>query len=171
MRSPLLRELEQRIDLCADIRGPLEQALVDECPLTARDGGFIRAGYRADVDELRELMAGGKQWMAEYQAAECERTGIANMKVGFNSVFGYFLEVTHTHREKIPANYIRKQTLKNAERYITPELKEYEEKVLVGRREAEGTGTRTFRATSQHGGRRRQRDCKPPPRHSPKSTC
>ena len=75
-------------------------------------------------------MAGGKQWMAEYQAAECERTGITNMKVGFNSVFGYYLEVTHTHREKIPANYIRKQTLKNAERYITPELKEYEEKVL-----------------------------------------
>jgi DNA mismatch repair protein MutS len=68
--------------------------------------------------------------MAEYQAAECERTGITNMKVGFNSVFGYYLEVTHTHREKIPANYIRKQTLKNAERYITPELKEYEEKVL-----------------------------------------
>ena len=128
--SALLRELEERVDLCADIRGPLEQALVDECPLTARDGGFIRAGYRADVDELRGLMAGGKQWMAEYQAAECERTGIANMKVGFNSVFGYFLEVTHTHREKIPANYIRKQTLKNAERYVTPELKEYEEKVL-----------------------------------------
>jgi DNA mismatch repair protein MutS len=119
------------MDLCADIRGPLEQALVDDCPLTARDGGFIRAGYRADVDELRELMTGGKQWMAAYQAAECERTGIANIKVGFNQVFGYYLEVTHTHREKIPANYIRKQTLKNAERYITPELKEYEEKVLA----------------------------------------
>ena len=128
--SALLARLEDRIDLCADIRGPLEQALVDDCPLTARDGGFIRAGYRADVDELRELMAGGKQWMAEYQAAECERTGIANMKVGFNQVFGYYLEVTHTHREKIPTNYIRKQTLKNAERYVTPELKDYEEKVL-----------------------------------------
>jgi DNA mismatch repair protein MutS len=129
--SALLSELEARIDLCADIRGPLEQALIDDCPLTARDGGFIRAGYRPDVDELRELMAGGKQWMAEYQAAECQRTGIANMKVGFNQVFGYYLEVTHTHREKIPTNYVRKQTLKNAERYITPELKEYEEKVLA----------------------------------------
>jgi DNA mismatch repair protein MutS len=128
--SSLLCQLEDRIDLCADIRGPLEQALVDDCPLSARDGGFIRSGYRADVDELRELMAGGKQWMAEYQAAECGRTGIANMKVGFNSVFGYYLEITHTHRDKIPTNYIRKQTLKNAERYITPELKEYEEKVL-----------------------------------------
>jgi DNA mismatch repair protein MutS len=129
--SALLRDLEGRLDLCAEIRGPLEQALVDDCPLTARDGGFIRPGYRADVDEYRELMAGGKQWMAEYQAAECQRTGITTMKVGFNSVFGYYLEVTNTHREKIPDNYIRKQTLKNAERYITPELKEYEEKVLA----------------------------------------
>jgi DNA mismatch repair protein MutS len=129
--SSLLRKIEMRLDLCADVRGPLEQALVDDCPLVARDGGFIRSGYRADLDLLRELSAGGKQWMAEYQAAECQRTGIPNIKVGFNSVFGYYLEVTHTHREKIPADYIRKQTLKNAERYITPELKEYEEKVLT----------------------------------------
>src|SRR5438128_3036938 len=69
--------------------------------------------------------------MTQYQAAECHRTGISNMKVGFNQVFGYYLEVTHAHREKVPAEYIRKQTLKNAERYITPELKEYEEKVLA----------------------------------------
>ena len=128
--STLLQQLEARLDLCADVRGPLEQALVDDCPLVTRDGGFIRPGYRAELDELRELSAGGKKWMAEYQAAESERTGIANIKVGFNKVFGYFLEVTHTHREKIPEGYIRKQTLKNAERYITPELKEYEEKVL-----------------------------------------
>jgi DNA mismatch repair protein MutS len=128
--SVLVQQLDDRLDLCADIRGPLEAALADDCPLVARDGGFIRPGYRADLDELRELMAGGKQWMAEYQAAECARTGIPNIKVGFNSVFGYFLEVTHTHREKVPIEYIRKQTLKNAERYITPELKEYEEKVL-----------------------------------------
>src|SRR5262245_43769586 len=76
-------------------------------------------------------MAGGKQWMAQYQAAESARTGIPNIKVGFTSVFGYYLEVTHAHREKVPAEYIRKQTIKNAERYITPELKEYEEKVLT----------------------------------------
>src|SRR5262249_6961794 len=108
-----------------------EQALVDDCPLTTREGNFIRPGYRSDVDELRELMSGGKQWMAEYQAAECQRTGIASMKIGFNSVFGYYLEVTHVHRDKVPPEYIRKQTLKNAERYVTPELKEYEEKVLA----------------------------------------
>jgi DNA mismatch repair protein MutS len=128
--SALLVQLESRLDLCADIRGPLEQALVDDCPLTTRDGGYIRAGYRAELDELRQLMAGGKQWMAEYQAAESERTGISSLKIGFNQVFGYYLEVTHAHRDKIPDDYIRKQTLKNAERYITPELKEYEEKVL-----------------------------------------
>src|SRR3954469_20068047 len=129
--SALLRDIEDRMDLCADVRGPLEAALVDECPLTTREGNFIRDGYRSEIDELRELRAGGKKWMAEYQAAECQRTGISSMKVGFNSVFGYYLEVTHTHRDKVPAEYIRKQTLKNAERYVTPELKEYEEKVLA----------------------------------------
>jgi len=129
--SALLEQLEQRLDLCADVRGPLEQALVDECPLVARDGGFIRSGYHRDLDEFRDLTAGGKQWIAEYQAEQCERTGIPNIKVGFNSVFGYYLEVTHAHRDKIPAEFIRKQTIKHAERYITPELKEYEEKVLA----------------------------------------
>lgn len=132
----LLQSLESRLDLCADIRGPLEKALIENCPLTYRDGGFVRAGYRSDLDELRELMAGGKQWMAQYQAAECGRTGIPNIKVGFNSVFGYYLEVTHAHREKVPAEYIRKQTIKNAERYVTPELKEYEEKVLTAEEKA-----------------------------------
>jgi DNA mismatch repair protein MutS len=134
--SQLLQEIEARLDLCADVRGPLELALVDNCPLTAREGSFIRAGYRAELDELRELMAGGKQWMAEYQAAEAKRTGIPSIKVGFNQVFGYYLEITHAHREKVPAEYIRKQTLKNAERYVTPELKEYEEKVLSAEQKA-----------------------------------
>ncbi len=134
--SARLQQLEQRLDLCADVRSPLELALVDDCPLVARDGGFIRTGYHRDLDERRELMAGGKQWMAEYQADQCQRTGIPNIKVGFNSVFGYYLEVTHAHRDKIPADYIRKQTVKNAERYITPELKEYEEKVLTAEERA-----------------------------------
>ncbi len=135
-KSELVQQLDERLDLCAEVRGPLELALVDECPLVARDGGFIRTGYRGELDELRELTAGGKQWMAEYQAAECERTGIPNIKVGFNSVFGYYLEITHVHRDKIPAEYIRKQTVKNAERYITPQLKEYEEKVLTAEERA-----------------------------------
>ena len=91
--------------------------------------------------------------MAQYQADECERTGITSMKVGFNSVFGYYLEVTHTHREKIPANYIRKQTLKNAERYITPELKEYEEKVLAAEDKLKSARTRNLRPAPRPGRR------------------
>ena len=142
--SPKLVDLEGRIELCGEVRGRLEQALVENCPLNTREGGFIRAGCHPPLDELRELMVGGKQWMARYQAAECERTGIGSMKVGFNSVFGYYLEVTHTHRDKVPPEYIRKQTLKNAERYVTPELKEYEEKVLSAEERAKQLELRLF---------------------------
>jgi len=130
-KSELLADIESRVSLCPELRSKLETMLADDCPLTTRDGGFIRAGAHAKLDELRELMSGGKQWMASYQADEVERTGIPSMKVGFNKVFGYYLEVTHAHTDKVPAEYIRKQTLKNAERYITPELKEYEEKILT----------------------------------------
>jgi DNA mismatch repair protein MutS len=129
-KSQLLSRLETEIDLCPEIRARLAAALVDHCPLQNRDGGIIRAGFNADLDNLRELAGGGKQWIARYQAEESARTGISTLKVGFNKVFGYYIEVTHTHGDKIPENYIRKQTVKNAERYITPELKEYEEKVL-----------------------------------------
>ncbi|MBL8827391.1 MAG: DNA mismatch repair protein MutS [Planctomycetaceae bacterium] len=129
-RSRLLQRCEAELDLCPDLRARLDAALEEDCPLVSRDGGFIRPGYHANLDELRELMTGGKQWIAKYQADEIERSGIPSLKVGFNSVFGYYLEVTHTHRDKVPEHYIRKQTIKNAERYITPELKEYEEKVL-----------------------------------------
>ncbi len=129
--SKLLADLDGRIDLCPDLRSTLEKMLADDCPLTTRDGGFIRPGAHPRLDECRELMAGGKRWMAEYQATEVTRTGIGSIKVGFNKVFGYYLEITHIHRDKVPPEYIRKQTLKNAERYITPELKEYEEKVLT----------------------------------------
>ncbi|HTQ38986.1 MAG TPA: DNA mismatch repair protein MutS [Pirellulales bacterium] len=130
-RSELLARLESELDLCPDIRARLGAALVDNCPLQSREGGIIRPCYHAELDGLRELAAGGKQWIASYQAQEAARTGIATLKVGYNKVFGYYIEVTHTHGHKIPENYIRKQTVKNAERYITPELKEYEEKVLT----------------------------------------
>jgi DNA mismatch repair protein MutS len=129
-RSRLVNELESQIDLCPELRAKLDAGLVDDCPLGSREGGFIRDGYHGPLDELRELARGGKQWIARYQAHQTERTGIPSLKVGFNKVFGYYIEVTNAHREKIPEDYIRKQTLKNAERYITPELKEYEEKVL-----------------------------------------
>ena len=104
--------------------------LVDEPPLSLKDGGMIRAGVHSELDELRTIRTGGKQFIATLESQERERTGISSLKVGFNRVFGYYLEITHSHRDKIPADYIRKQTLTNAERYITPELKQYEEKVL-----------------------------------------
>jgi DNA mismatch repair protein MutS len=130
-KSRTLNQLEADIDLCADLRSRLESALAEDCPLSSCDGGFIRDGYHADLDALRELAHGGKQWIARYQAEEAQRTGIPNLKVGFNKVFGYYLEVTNAHQGKVPDDYIRKQTVKNAERYVTPALKEYEEKVLT----------------------------------------
>lgn len=125
-----LKQLEQRIDFCADVRTSIDETLVDEPPITAGDGGVIREGYDSKLDELRDLAKGGKQWIAAYQAKESERTGIPSLKIGFNKVFGYYLEVTAAHLTKVPEDYIRKQTLKNQERFITPELKEYEDKVL-----------------------------------------
>jgi DNA mismatch repair protein MutS len=130
-KSRCLNQLEAEIDLCPELRAKLDAALADDCPLSSRDGGFIREGASPELDALRELAHGGKQWIARYQAEETQRTGIPSLKVGFNKVFGYYIEVTNTHRDKAPAGYIRKQTVKNAERYITPELKEYEEKVLT----------------------------------------
>ena len=129
-QSERLRRLHTEIDLCVELRQSLDDALVDDCPLNAREGGVVREGYHETLDELRGLAAGGKEWIAHYQAEESKRTGISSLKVGFNKVFGYYLEVTNAHREEVPETYIRKQTLKNAERYITPELKEYEEQVL-----------------------------------------
>ena len=126
----LLRELHAELRLCPELRDQLAASLVDDCPLTCRDGGFIRSGSDVELDRLRELAAGGKEWIAQYQAKIAEETGIPNLKVGFNKVFGYYIELTNAHRDKAPDYFIRKQTLKNAERFITPELKEYEEQVL-----------------------------------------
>lgn len=128
--SPRLQLLQQHLLLCEALRDKLLTALREDCPLHLRDGGFIRDGYNATLDELRGLASGGKQWIANYQAEQIALTGITSLKVGYTKVFGYYLEVTNTHREKIPPHFIRKQTLKNAERYITDELKEYETKVL-----------------------------------------
>ncbi|HLN28074.1 MAG TPA: DNA mismatch repair protein MutS [Gemmataceae bacterium] len=130
-RAPLLQELEARMELCPDLREALDAALVEEPPISPREGGVIRRGYDPDLDELHAIAKGGKEWIARFQADEITRTAIPSLKVGFNKVFGYYIEITHAHASKIPADYLRKQTLKNAERYITPELKAYEEKVLT----------------------------------------
>jgi DNA mismatch repair protein MutS len=126
----LLVELESKLELCPDLRESLEAALVDEPPLSPREGGVIRRGFDAVLDEQHDIASGGKEWIARFQAEEVRRTGIPSLKVGFNQVFGYYIEVTNAHTSRIPPDYTRKQTLKNAERYITPDLKDHEEKVL-----------------------------------------
>ncbi|MCG8652431.1 MAG: DNA mismatch repair protein MutS [Pirellulales bacterium] len=130
-KSERLDDVQAHLHLCPELRNQLETALADECPHSASDGNFIRPGYDEELDSLRELAQGGKQWIASYQQRQMDESGIANLKVGYNKVFGYYLEVTNAHRDKIPDSFIRKQTLKNCERFITPELKEYEEKVLA----------------------------------------
>ena len=113
-----------------DIVELIRTAIDPAPPATVADGGVILSGYNRDLDELRLLSTNGKQWIADLQARERERTGISSLKVGFNNVFGYYIEITNTHRDKVPQEYTRKQTLTGAERYITPALKEYEEKIL-----------------------------------------
>jgi DNA mismatch repair protein MutS len=124
---------EQHAQLALDLstlQSTLQRALVDLPPLHARDGGVIARGYHAELDRLRAIASDAKQWLAELQAREVTRTGISSLKVGYNRVFGYYLEVSNTHKSKVPSDYTRKQTLANAERFITPELKEYEEQIL-----------------------------------------
>jgi len=137
-REPaILREIAARLDPLEDIAGLVARAIVDDPPVTIREGRMIRAGYNAEHDELRGIQRDGKSWIAKYQAKEVKRTGIDTLKVGFNNVFGYYIEITHANAAKVPENYTRKQTLKNAERYITPELKEYETKVLTSGEQAD----------------------------------
>ena len=132
----LLADLRDGLDPCTDIASRTGAALREGCPAYARDGGFIRAGFDAVLDELVELASGGKAWITRYQAQEIERTGIGSLKVGYNRVFGFFLEIGRAHAEKAPPEYIRKQTVKNAERYTTPELDERQRQVLGAEEEA-----------------------------------
>jgi DNA mismatch repair protein MutS len=112
------------------LRDEIERALVDEVPATLRDGGVFQPGYDADLDSIRDGSREAREWIAALEGAERERTGIRSLRVGFNQVFGYYIEISHANREPIPAEYTRKQTLVNGERYITPELKEKETLVL-----------------------------------------
>jgi DNA mismatch repair protein MutS len=132
--SKRLNQLEGALELCPEVRAEIEAALWDDPPLAVKEGGLIRDGYHPGLDELRANAKGGKSWIARFQAEQVKRTGVTSLKVGFNKVFGYYIEITHAQAQArgatIPEDYIRKQTVKNAERYITPELKEHEEKVL-----------------------------------------
>jgi DNA mismatch repair protein MutS len=129
-RSLLLVRIREALDSLPELRSLIDSALPDEVPPTLAEGGVIRPGYDGELDELRALRDGAMEWIARLQTRERERSGIGSLKVGFNKVFGYYLEVTRANLEKVPDDYIRKQTLANAERYMTPELKEWEEKVL-----------------------------------------
>ena len=113
-----------------EIRERIMATIADDAPALAAKGGMIRDGVSAELDQLRHISRSGKDYLLQIQQAEAQQTGISSLKVSYNNVFGYYLEVTHTHKDKVPAEWIRKQTLANAERYITPELKEYEEKIL-----------------------------------------
>ncbi|WP_013629849.1 DNA mismatch repair protein MutS [Rubinisphaera brasiliensis] len=139
-----LHELHQLLDECEDVCADISSCLVEDPPINVADGDLVRAGYNDRLDELRDLSRGGKEWIARYQAEEIERTGIQNLKVGFNKVFGYYLEVTAAQAQKVPEDYIRKQTLKNQERFITPQLKEHEEKVLSADQQSLALETEIF---------------------------
>ena len=132
----LLAELRDAIDPCDELSRRINATLREGCPVFARDGGFVRPGFDGRLDELVEMASGGKAWIARYQAEQIERTGIPTLKVGFNRVFGFFLEVGRAQAAKVPADYVRKQTVKNAERYTTPELDDRQRQVLGAEEES-----------------------------------
>lgn len=129
-KSPLLTKICEDMDPLEDIAQLIRSAIVEEPPLAQKDGGIIREGYNSDVDKFRRSRTDGKKWLTELEARERERTGIKNLKIKYNRVFGYSLEVTNSSKDLVPENYIRKQTLTNAERYITQELKDLEDMIL-----------------------------------------
>jgi DNA mismatch repair protein MutS len=128
--SELVRAMGAELDCLEDVRDLLERALADDPPAALQDGGVVRQGWSADLDELRSARDGARDFIAGLQVRERDRTGIGSLKVGFNKVFGYYLEVTKANLGRVPDDYVRKQTLTNGERYFTPELKEWEEKVF-----------------------------------------
>jgi DNA mismatch repair protein MutS len=148
-QSDLIAQVEADLDLLGDVREVLQAAIADDPPLRLSDGGVIRPGYNADLDRLRNIGSTGAKWLAEFQAAEVQRSGIPSLKVGYNKVFGYYIEITNTYRDKAPLDYVRKQTVKNAERYITPELKDHEVEVLSAEDKARALETTLFEGVRQ----------------------
>ncbi|MEZ5037351.1 MAG: DNA mismatch repair protein MutS [Chitinophagales bacterium] len=125
-----LKKIGEQINLCASVKDKIEATITDDAPVAIQKGNAVKSGVSEELDTLRAISLSGKDYLIKLQNAEIEKTGISSLKIGFNNVFGYFLEVRNTHKEKVPDTWIRKQTLVSAERYITPELKEYEEKIL-----------------------------------------
>ena len=144
--SATLAGLKDRVDPFDDLRELLARAIADDAPPTIKEGGLFRAGYHAELDELRGLSRTGKDWIASYQATEAERTGIPTLKVGFNRVFGYYIEVTKQHLAKVPPEYVRRQTVANGERFVTETLRTYEDKVLGADERAKDLELKLFQA-------------------------
>jgi len=128
--NPYLKQLATNLVVCQKTIDAVQYHIMEQPPATTMKGGFIKNGVSTELDELRNISSGGKEYLTQLQNKEAENTGISSLKIGFNNVYGYYLEVTHVHKNKVPVDWIRKQTLTTAERYITPELKEYEEKIL-----------------------------------------
>ncbi len=143
---PTLRTLGEQLNPCAAIRSRIEKEIVDDAPNQLNRGNVVRQGVNTELDELREMAYQGKDYLMRVQRRESEATGITSLKIGYNNVYGYYIEVTNTHRDKVPSDWIRKQTLVNAERYITQELKEYEEKILNAQERIEILETAIYNA-------------------------
>jgi DNA mismatch repair protein MutS len=134
--ADLLVRLTGQCDSMDELADLLEAAIEPECPSHLRDGGVIRTGFNEELDRLRSISRDGQNWLRHYQKEQAERTGIRNLKIGYNKVFGYYIEISRSAADKVPADYVRKQTIKNAERYITDELKEYETQALSAEEKA-----------------------------------
>ena len=123
-KTPLLQQLYQELDTLEDIEQIIDKAIVDDPPISVKEGGIIKLGYNEEIDHLKTATTDGKNWVLDIESKEREATGIKGLKVGFNKVFGYYIEVTKSNLSLVPDTYIRKQTLTNCERYVTEELKE-----------------------------------------------
>lgn len=141
-----LRVIGEQLNPCRSMLERIEREIVDDAPIALNRGQVIKSGVDAELDELRDIAFSGKDYLMKVQQRESEATGISSLKIGYNNVFGYYIEVTNANRDKVPGQWIRKQTLVNAERYITPELKEYEEKILNAQERMEIIETRIYNA-------------------------
>lgn len=150
--SPELKKFADQLNPCGFLLEKIEKELKDDAPMLIHQGGIIKEGVDAELDELRSIAFAGKDYLLQVQRREIERTGIQSLKVSFNKVFGYYLEVSHANKDKVPADWIRKQTLVNAERYITEELKAYEEKILHAEEKLTAIEQRLFQELVHHAG-------------------
>lgn len=130
LKGELATGIREHFDCLEDLCALLKSSINDDPPISVRDGNIIKTGYNEEVDRLRNASTDGKKWLADLEGKEREKTGIKNLRIKYNKVFGYYLEVTNSFKDQVPDYYVRKQTLTNAERYITPELKELEDTIL-----------------------------------------